>query len=111
MKMYIGENIAEQRKKAHMTQEELAQRLNVTNKAIWSWEHNRTEPKADVVQKMMNVFDCSIVDLTKQINVDLSYEEYMLIERFRSMSTPLKTRLAEYYEFLTEMEKKGNRKK
>lgn len=110
MKMYIGENIVAERKKANMTQEELAQRLNVTNKAIWSWEHNRTEPKAEIVQKMLQVFGCSIEDLTKQININVSYEEYRLLEQFRNLPTPLKARVKDYYNFLTEMERKGTEK-
>ena len=85
MKMYIGGNIKSYRIRAGMTQEELAERLGVSNKLVWSWEKNRTEPKPEAVQKMLQIFGIDIKELTKQINVDLSYEEYLLLERYRSV--------------------------
>ena len=99
MKMYIGENIKLQRTKAGLTQEELAQRLGVSNKLVWSWEKNRTEPKADAVQNMLKIFDCTIEDLTKQISIDISYDEYLLIEMYRSVPNSQKQRIKAYAEF------------
>ena len=108
MKMYIGENIKNQRLKANMTQEELAERLGVSNKLVWSWEKNRTEPKAEAVQKMIKVFDCSIEELTKQINIDVSYDEYLLIEQYRTAPNSQKTRLKAYFDFMSDQLKKGS---
>lgn len=44
MKMYIGNNIKQKRQESQLTQAELAKRLDVSDKCIWSWENNRTEP-------------------------------------------------------------------
>lgn len=106
MKMYIGGNIKYYRDRAGMTQEELAKRLHVSNKLVWSWEKNRTEPKPEAVQKMLQIFDIDIEELTKQINVDLSYEEYLLIEQYRSVPNSEKQRIRSYIEFATDILKK-----
>lgn len=47
----VGKNIANVRKESGMTQEELAEKLNVTRQAISSWERERTEPDLDTIQK------------------------------------------------------------
>lgn len=86
MKMFIGSNIKEQRTKAHLTQKELASKIGVSDKLVHSWEVNRTEPKAAHVQKMLDIFGCTEDDLCKQITIDLSYDEYLIIERYRASS-------------------------
>lgn len=84
MKLYIGSNIREQREKANLTQAELAKKIGVSDKLVWSWEKNRTEPKAPHVQKMLEIFGCSEEELCKQINIDICYDEYLLIESYRN---------------------------
>lgn len=106
MKMYIGENIKYYRMKAGMTQEELAERLGVSNKLVWSWEKNRTEPKPEAVSKMLQIFDIDIRDLTKQINANLSYEEYILIEQYRSVPNSERQRIKSYIQFAAEIMKR-----
>ena len=59
----VGKNIARLRKEAGMTQEELAEKLNVTRQAISSWERERTEPDLDTVQKAAAVFDVPAEEL------------------------------------------------
>ena len=102
MKMFIGSNIQNQRKMNNLTQAELAKRLEVTDKCVWSWEHNRTEPPAGAVQKMSEIFGCTVDDLCKQINIDVSYEEYALLERFRSAPTTSKREIERFIKYATE---------
>lgn len=106
MKMYIGENIKYYRMQAGMTQEELAERLGVSNKLVWSWEKNRTEPKPEAVSKMLQIFDIDIRDLTKQINANLSYDEYLLIEQYRSVPNSERQRIKAYIQFAAEIIKR-----
>ena len=40
----VGENIKNIRKKNNITQEELAEKLNVTRQAVSNWENGKTEP-------------------------------------------------------------------
>ena len=43
-KMNLGEKIKERRKQAGLTQEQLAERLNVSRQAITKWETNKGIP-------------------------------------------------------------------
>lgn len=106
MKMYIGNNIRAYREKNKMTQAELAKRCGVSSKLVWSWEANRTEPSAGAVQKMLQIFDCSAEDLCKQINVNISYEEYVLLDMYRMAPISERKHLEEYAKFLLQREGK-----
>ena len=53
------------RKNLDLTQEELALKINVSQKTISSWEIGRTEPNMGEVQKLCKLFDCTIEDLTE----------------------------------------------
>ena len=59
----VGKNIAKIRKESGMTQEELAEKLNVTRQAVSSWERERTEPDLATVQKAAEVFDIPAEEL------------------------------------------------
>lgn len=106
MKMCIGKNIKDQRERLKMTQAELAEKCGVSSKLVWSWEANRTEPSAGAVQKMLRIFDCTEEELCKQINVDLSYDEYLLVEMFRAAPISKRKNLQAYVDFL--LGKKGS---
>ena len=54
--MNIGNNIKRMRKALNMEQSELAEKLNVSNKTISSWECGRTEPKMDMIESMSTIF-------------------------------------------------------
>jgi len=101
MKMFIGSNIKTKRNALNITQAELAKRLDVTDKCIWSWENNRTEPPAGAVQKMSQIFGCSVDELCDQINIDVSFEEYNMIERYRSAPTTSRREIERFIKYAT----------
>ena len=70
--MNIGENIKKQREKFGMEQQELADKLGISNKTVSSWECNRTEPRMGMIEAMCKVFNCDIGDLVevKEINTE-----------------------------------------
>lgn len=49
-------DLAEVRKEAGMSQEELAEKLGVKQPTISSWERNRTIPKPYYMQKIQDIF-------------------------------------------------------
>ncbi len=59
MEMNIGNRIAELRKSKKWTQNDLANKIFVTDKTISSWESNRTEPSLDTIVKLSELFDCN----------------------------------------------------
>ena len=55
----IAQNIRKLRESRSMSQDDLGQRLNISGKAISSWEIGRTEPNMGYVQAMCDVFGVS----------------------------------------------------
>ena len=55
----IAEQIANARKAAGMTQEDLASALHVTRSAVSSWERGRTEPDLDTLRQLAQMLKCS----------------------------------------------------
>ena len=68
--MSIGKNIKAMRKLHKITQGELADKLNVTNKAISSWECDRTEPCMGMIEGMCKIFQCTKTELIDGLTID-----------------------------------------
>ena len=63
MKKTMGETIAEMRKAKGMTQRELAQQMNVTDKAVSKWERDLSCPDIHSVPKLAETLGVSVEDL------------------------------------------------
>ena len=72
--MAIGEVIRTYRKKANMTQEEMAARLGVTAPAVNKWEHNHTQPDIGLLAPIARLLGIT-TDTLLSFQKDLSEEE------------------------------------
>lgn len=61
--MHIGEKIAEARKQNKMTQRELAEKLNVSDKVISKWETGKSLPDVETMLRLSKVLEVSISEL------------------------------------------------
>lgn len=59
----IGKFIAFLRKEKNMTQQELADKLNVTDRAVSHWENGRRMPDYSLLKDISNILDISINEL------------------------------------------------
>jgi len=59
----FGNNLKSLRKLNHMTQFQLAEKLNVSYKTISHWEKGYSEPQLDLLVKIKKIFNCSYEDL------------------------------------------------
>ena len=59
----IGKFIAKKRKEQNMTQEQLAERLGVSNKTISKWENGKCMPDYSIIQKLCDVIHVSLPEL------------------------------------------------
>lgn len=59
----VGKFIFELRKERKLTQKELAQELNVTDKAISKWETGKCYPDIEMLEKLSVLFDVSINEI------------------------------------------------
>ena len=68
----IGETIASLRKKKGMTQNELAEKMNVTDKAVSKWERDLSCPDVNTISRLAEVLDTSVDELLQAKNKEYS---------------------------------------
>ena len=87
----IGRFIAELRKEKNMTQQELADKLNITDRAISHWENGRSMPDAGVILELCKVLNINANELlsAKKIKEEKYNEraEENLLEMRREIET------------------------
>ena len=71
--MDLGKKIIEMRKKAKLSQEQLAEKLDVTRQTISNWENGKFYPDIDVLVKISKCFNISLDDLLSYDNKVLQY--------------------------------------
>ena len=59
----IGKFIAECRKKNNLTQMQLAEKLNITDRAISKWENGKCMPDYSLIQKLCEALDVTLPEL------------------------------------------------
>ena len=70
MEITIGENIRRLRREKGMTQEQLAEVLNVTNAAVSKWERGDSLPDITMLFPIAEFFGVSVDNL-------MGYDEYL----------------------------------
>lgn len=61
--MTFGENLINLRKKNKMTQEEVAEKLDITRQTVSNWELNQTKPDLDQLKQLSALYKISIDEL------------------------------------------------
>lgn len=107
--MDIGKSIKEMRLKAHMKQKDLAEKMNLSNRTISSWETNRTQPQMEDIEAMCKIFNCKKSDFLGDVDylVEYSDNEQFLIEAYRQANDTEK-RLVQYVLRLSQIKKENN---
>lgn len=59
----VGKNIKKAREAKGISQEQLAERLNVTRQAVSNWERGKTEPDIQMLQQLSEVLEVSVEEL------------------------------------------------
>lgn len=74
----IGRFIAVCRKKKKITQEQLAEKLYITDKAVSKWERGLSLPDADKMLDLCNILDINVNELLNGEKIDMqNYEKKM----------------------------------
>ncbi len=72
----IGKFIAECRKKKKLTQQELAEKLNVSDRSVGNWENGRNMPDLSLFKSLCSELDISLNDLMSgEIVKEKEYQE------------------------------------
>jgi len=77
--MDLGENLYNLRKKHNLSQEEVAEKLNVTRQTISKWETKESKPDFDKIMPICNLFEISPEELLTGVKKEVS-EENEIIE-------------------------------
>ena len=64
--MSLGQNLQFLRKRENMTQEQLAEVLEVSRQSVSKWESDTTYPETDKLLQITNLFHCTLDDLMKK---------------------------------------------
>ena len=85
----IGKFIASARKKQKLTQEQLAEKLNITSKAVSKWECGKSLPDASIMLDLCNILKIDVNELLmgKKLNKD-GY--YIAIEKNKKINSKKK---------------------
>lgn len=81
--MSLGENLQFLRKRDNITQEQLAEKLDVSRQSVSKWESDTTYPEMDKLIQLCQMFHCNMDDLVqgniKNIHVEgkTEYESHM----------------------------------
>lgn len=59
----IGRFIAERRKAANLTQMQLAEKLNITDRAVSKWETGKSMPDSSIMPELCDILNISLNDL------------------------------------------------
>lgn len=80
----IGQFIMRQRKEKNLTQEQLAEKLNVSNKTISKWENGKCMPDYGIIESLCKELDTTIAELldgetSPQNSIRIYDEQQMLL--------------------------------
>lgn len=97
----IGRFIAELRKEKSLTQQELADKLNVTDRAISHWENGRRLPDISLLKELGEVFNVTIDELISGKRMTADEQKKLLNESIVEIYTS--RRRVENLQILTEL--------
>ena len=81
--MSLGQNLQFLRKRDNITQEQLAETLEVSRQSVSKWESDTSYPEMDKLLQLANLFHCSLDDLiqkdvsTQYVEDKCNYDEFM----------------------------------
>lgn len=78
VKLVVAKNIQKLRKQNKLTQAELAEKLNYSDKAISRWESGEVTPDVEVLNKIAEIFD---VEITSLFDENLNLEKASVVSK------------------------------
>lgn len=79
--MALGENIKKYRKEKGLTQKAIAKKINKSCSTFQKYELNLTQPPVEVIMKIANILEVSMMDLLYDPNHDTNEDFFNAIEK------------------------------
>ena len=70
--MKFGDNLRQIRKNKKMSQEQLAEKVNVTRQSVSKWENGESYPEMNNILELCKIFNCKLNDLVHTDMADIS---------------------------------------
>ena len=70
--MKFGDNLKQIRKNKNMSQEQLAEKVNVTRQSVSKWENGESYPEMSNILELCKIFNCKLNDLVHTDMSDIS---------------------------------------
>ena len=83
--MDLGKKILELRKKENLSQEQLAEKMNVTRQTISKWELNETTPDIKQAKELSRLFKISLDELTENDTTTLVMQKVSNTEKIAGL--------------------------
>lgn len=83
--MSLGQNLQFLRKRDNMTQEQLAEVLNVSRQSVSKWEADGSFPETDKILQMCDMFHCNMDDLMRGNLEEVTVEDTAQYDRHMNM--------------------------
>ena len=87
MKLNLGENIRQNRRKLDLTQDELAERLGTTYQSVSRWENGTTYPDMELLPELAAIFGITVDSLLGYEDEVLKRETEKYLTDFRNALT------------------------
>lgn len=109
----LGDNIKELRQRRGYSQQDIADKLNVTRQTVSSWELNRTEPTMGSIEALAKLFNCKKSELIdgrdspEPLTIDYLINNpdlYELIDIGRNMKKEQLKRMIAYFKYFRDHE-------
>lgn len=79
--MFVGKSLTNIRILNEMSRAQLAEKLNITEQAVWQYENGYVSPKLDVVNKMKSIFNVKSAYFFKEDLLEYTKVDNVRIER------------------------------
>ena len=83
----IGNFIAECRKNKNLTQVQLAEKLNVSDRAVSKWENGKAMPDSNIMLNLCSILGINVNELLCGEAIDFAKKEEQLNELIYQMTT------------------------
>lgn len=80
MENKIGERISNLRKQKGLTQLQLAEQLNISDKAVSKWESGKGDPSLELLQLLSRTFNCSIDYIVTGKDTGFTFDEEKFVK-------------------------------
>lgn len=86
--MRVAENLQLLRKRAGISQEELAEKCQVSRQAVTKWENGESTPALDKLCMLADLYDISIDEIVGRVEKNVYFKLMELIRRFSVNDIP-----------------------